>query len=149
MADPLATAEDALPALELVLEHARKYLPEVRGPVRGQDADDAARSFRASLPDDGSGTLAVVRQLLEQGTKAHVRSGGPRFFHWVIGGSTPAALAADWFAILIDQNAGAWDASPLATQLEDLSLAWLQDPFRLPAALGGLLTTGAATANFT
>jgi glutamate/tyrosine decarboxylase-like PLP-dependent enzyme len=148
MADPLAEVDDAVRALELVLEHARKYLAEARGPVREGDSDDAACSFRRSLPDDGDGTLAVVRQLLEQGTTAHVRSGGPRFFHWVIGGSTPAALAADWFAVLIDQNAGAWDMSPLAVQLEEVSLAWLQDLFGLPADWGGVLTTGATTANF-
>jgi glutamate/tyrosine decarboxylase-like PLP-dependent enzyme len=148
MADPLAEVDNTVPALELVLEHARKYLTEVRGPVRERESDGAAHSFRGSLPDDGSGTLAAVRQLLEEGTTAHVRSGGPRFFHWVIGGSTPAALAADWFAILIDQNAGGWDMSPLAAQLEELALAWLQDLFKLPSHWGGVLTTGATTANF-
>jgi glutamate/tyrosine decarboxylase-like PLP-dependent enzyme len=148
MADPLDAANDAVPALELVVEHARRYLADVRGPVREHAADDAARSFTRSLPREGSGTLAAVRQLLEQGTHAHVRSGGPRFFHWVVGGSTPAALAADWFAVLIDQNAGGWDMSPLATQLEELSLAWLQDLFGLPREWGGVLTTGATTANF-
>src|SRR4029450_368979 len=101
------------------------------------DADDAARSFTGSLPADGSGTLTGVRQLLEQGTTAHVRSGGPRFFHWVIGGSTPAALAADWFAVLIDQNAGAWDMSPLSTQLEGLSRAGLHGLFGLAPGRGG------------
>jgi glutamate/tyrosine decarboxylase-like PLP-dependent enzyme len=147
--DPLTASEDALPALELVLEHARTYLAELAGPVRSPGADGAARSFAGSLPDEGSGTLAAVRRLLERGTEAHVRSGGPRFFHWVIGGSTPAALAADWFAALIDQNAGAWDSSPLAIQLESISLAWLQELFGLPTAWGGVLTTGATTANFT
>jgi glutamate/tyrosine decarboxylase-like PLP-dependent enzyme len=148
MADPLTAADETLPALELVLEHARRYLADVRGPVREEAADDAARSFTGSLPDEGSGTLAVVRHLLEQGTHAHVRSGGPRFFHWVIGGSTPAALAADWFADLIDQNAGGWDMSPISTQLEEVSLAWLQDLFDLPREWDGVLTTGATTANF-
>jgi glutamate/tyrosine decarboxylase-like PLP-dependent enzyme len=148
MPDPLDAVDDAVPALELVVEHARRYLAEVRGPVREQAADAAARSFTGSLPDEGSGTLAAVRQLLEQGTHAHVRSGGPRFFHWVIGGSTPAALAADWFAVLIDQNAGGWDMSPIGTQLEELSLAWLQDLFGLPPEWDGVLTTGATTANF-
>jgi glutamate/tyrosine decarboxylase-like PLP-dependent enzyme len=147
--DPLAAPGDVLPALELVLEHARRYVGELDGPVRTPAADEAARSFAGPLPEQGSGTLAAVRQLLERGTEAHVRSGGPRFFHWVIGGSTPAALAADWFAALIDQNAGAWDSSPLATQLEVTSLAWLRELFGLPAAWGGVLTTGATTANFT
>jgi glutamate/tyrosine decarboxylase-like PLP-dependent enzyme len=147
--DPLAAPGDVLPALELVLEHARRYVAELDGPVRTPAADEAARSFAGALPEQGSGTLDAVRQLLERGTEAHVRSGGPRFFHWVIGGSTPAALAADWFASLIDQNAGAWDSSPLATQLEVTSLAWLRELFGLPAAWGGVLTTGATTANFT
>jgi glutamate/tyrosine decarboxylase-like PLP-dependent enzyme len=147
--DPFTQAEEVLPALELVLEHARGYIAGLAGPVRTAGADEAARSFTGSLPEEGSGTLATVRQLLERGTDAHVRSGGPRFFHWVIGGSTPAALAADWFAALIDQNAGAWDSSPLAVQLETISLAWLQELFGLPPAWGGVLTTGATTANFT
>jgi glutamate/tyrosine decarboxylase-like PLP-dependent enzyme len=147
--DPLTATDDAVPALELVLEHARRYIAELDGPVRAPGADEAARSFDRALPEEGIGTLAAVRRLLDRGTEAHVRSGGPRFFHWVIGGSTPAALAADWFACLIDQNAGAWDSSPLATQLEALSLAWLQELFGLPAAWGGVLTTGATTANFT
>ena len=149
MPDPLTSADDAVPALELVLEHARGYIAELDGLVRAPGADEAARSFEGSLPREGSGTLAVVRELLDRGTEAHVRSGGPRFFHWVIGGSTPAALAADWFAALIDQNAGAWDSSPLATQLETTSLAWLQELFGLPKEWGGVLTTGATTANFT
>jgi glutamate/tyrosine decarboxylase-like PLP-dependent enzyme len=147
--DPLTTHDESIPALELVLEHARDYLAHVDGPVRTARADAAARSFVGPLPEEGSGTLAAVRQLLERGTEAHVRSSGPRFFHWVIGGATPAALAADWFAGLLDQNAGGWDASPLAIQLEAIALAWLQELFGLPPGWGGVLTTGATTANFT
>src|SRR5207248_4509664 len=45
MADPFATADDAVSALELVLEHARGYLADPRCPVRRADSDDAARSF--------------------------------------------------------------------------------------------------------
>jgi glutamate/tyrosine decarboxylase-like PLP-dependent enzyme len=148
MADPLRAADDTVPALELVLEHARRYVAELDGPLRAPGADEAARTFIGPLPEEGIGTLAAIRQLLERGTEAQVRSGGPRFFHWVVGGSTPAALAADWFAVLIDQMAGAWDSSPLAAQLEAVSLGWLQELFGLPASWGGVLTTGATTANF-
>jgi glutamate/tyrosine decarboxylase-like PLP-dependent enzyme len=132
-----------------VLDCARTYLTELDGPVRPPGADEAAASFEGRLPEEGIGTLRAVQQLVDRGLEAHVRSGGPRFFHWVIGGSTPAALAADWFASLIDQSAGAWDSSPLAMQLEATSLAWLQELFGLPPEWGGVLTTGATTANFT
>jgi len=147
--DPLSAPEDSLPALELVLDCARGYLANLEGPVRTAAADEAAHAFSAEFPEQGEGTLAAVRQLLELGADAHIRSSGPRFFHWVIGGCTPAALAADWYATLIDQNAGAWSSSPLAVQLERISLAWLQELFGLPAAWAGVLTTGATTAGFT
>ncbi len=148
MPDPLTTPDDALPALELVLEYARGYLSELGGAVRSPVSDEAARAFTTEFPDEGCGTLAAVAQLLELGAEAHVRSSGPRFFHWVIGGCTPAARAADWYTTLIDQNAGAWSSSPLAVQLEAISLAWLQQLFGLPASWCGVLTTGATTANF-
>ncbi len=149
MPDPLRRPEDSLPALELVLEYARGYLADFDGLVRMPTADEAAHAFAADFPEEGKGTLAAIQQLIELGADAHIRSSGPRFFHWVIGGCTPGALAADWFASLIDQNAGAWSSSPLAVQLERISLAWLQELFGLPAAWGGVLTTGATTAGFT
>jgi hypothetical protein len=59
-------AGDALPALEIVLEHARIYLGELDGPVRTPGTDAAAKSFGGALPEEGSGTLAAVHQLLER-----------------------------------------------------------------------------------
>ncbi|MBW3593584.1 MAG: aminotransferase class V-fold PLP-dependent enzyme, partial [Actinobacteria bacterium] len=111
-------------------------------------ANDAAARFGGALPEEGVGTRAAVEQLLAQGLEAHIRSAGPRFFNWVIGGSTPAALAADWMASLIDQNAGPWDGSPLSAQLERVSLRWLLELFELPPEWGGVLTTGATMAHF-
>jgi glutamate/tyrosine decarboxylase-like PLP-dependent enzyme len=149
MPDPLTPLQDGFPELELVLDYARGYLANLDGPVRSATSDAAASAFSEDFPEEGCGTQAAIELLLERGAEAHVRSTGPRFFHWVIGGCTPAALAADWFTSLIDQNAGAWSSSPLAVRLEAISLAWLQELFGLPAAWGGVLTTGATTANFT
>ena len=51
-------------------------------------------------------------------------SAGPRFFHWVVGGGTPAALAADWLTSAIDQNAFAYDSSPIGTRVEKTDARW-------------------------
>ena len=148
--DPLTVPDESLAALERVATEARGYLAELaEAPVRESGSDDAAERFGGPLPEEGAGTLAALEELLNDGIEAHVRSGGPRFFHWVIGGSTPAALAADWVTSLLDQNAGGWDATPLGTRLEKVSVEWLLDLFRLPADWSGVLTTGATTANFT
>ena len=147
--DPLA-ADDAIAALDRVAAEAREDLATLaEQPVRSAGSDEAAARFGGSLPDEGAGALATIEELLREGTEAHVRSAGPRFFHWVIGGSTPAALAADWVTSLFDQNAGGWEASPLAGRLEQVSIQWLLELFELPADWSGVLTTGATTANFT
>ena len=107
----------------------------------------AVRGFGGALPEQGSGAVAALEQLLG-GLDAATASPGPRFFHFVTGGVTPAALGADWLATALDQNAFSWVGSPLATRLETVSVHWLKELFGLPAEWGGALTTGATTANF-
>ncbi len=142
--------EETERVLEVAAQAASEYLDGVdERLVRSPEADETAHGFGGSLPEEGVGALAAVRELLDAGPEASVTSAGPRFFHWVIGGVTPAALAADWFASSLDQNAAAWDASPLGTRLEELSLSWLKELFGLPQEWGGVLTTGATMANFT
>src|SRR5919108_1512255 len=147
--DPLAVPDESAAALERVAAEAHDYLAELAtAPVRSTGSDDAAERFGGPLPGEGVGTIAAIEELLSDGIEAHVRSAGPRFFHWVIGGSTPAALAADWVTSLLDQNAGGWDATPLGTRLEEVSIRWLLELFDLPSSWSGVLTTGATTANF-
>lgn len=134
--------------LDLIREEAERYLEALpQHPVRTQRSNEAALSFDGSLPEEGEGGAAALRELLE-GMDAAIRSAGPRFFHWVIGGTTPAALGADWLTSAIDQNGGAWDSSPLSARLETLAVDWLRDLFGLPQGWGGVLTTGATMANF-
>ncbi|MGB2874436.1 MAG: aspartate aminotransferase family protein [Gaiellaceae bacterium] len=148
--DPLAVPDESVAALERVAAEAREYLATLADqPVRSEGSDEAAARFGGPLPEEGAGTLAALEELLREGAEAHVRSAGPRFFHWVIGGSTPAALAADWVTSILDQNAGGWEASPLAARLEEVSIQWLLELFDLPTDWSGVLTTGATMANFT
>ena len=103
--------------------------------------------FEGALPEAGTGAERAIRQLIDDGLPVATNSIGPRFFHFVVGGVTPAALAADWFTSLVDQMAYAWAGSPLASRLEQISIRWLLDLFGLPARWGGVLTTGATTGN--
>ncbi|GAC1447134.1 MAG: aminotransferase class V-fold PLP-dependent enzyme [Ktedonobacterales bacterium] len=67
----------------------------------------------------------------------------------MIGGSLPAALAANWLAGAWDQNAGLVTASPIAARLEEIALGWLVDVLELPRGTGAGFVTGATMANFT
>ena len=150
MGDPLNDREMMQSALSAAVDAARAYMERLDGlPARSPRADEAAAHFGGTLPEDGEGSLAALALLTEEGVDAATRSAGPRFFHFVTGGSTPAALAADWFASALDNNAGMWVSSPLGARLEQVALSWLKDLFDLPATWGGVMTTGATMANFT
>jgi glutamate/tyrosine decarboxylase-like PLP-dependent enzyme len=136
--------------IDAVAERAAEYLAGVADdPVVADDVVGAARRLEGErLPEDGRGAKAALEMLFDAGIRAATRSSGPRFFHFVTGGTTPAALGADWLATVLDQNALGWVGSPLATTLESVSIAWLKELFVLPPTWGGVLTTGATMANF-
>ncbi|HEX2235685.1 MAG TPA: aminotransferase class V-fold PLP-dependent enzyme, partial [Actinomycetota bacterium] len=135
--------------LELVATEAARYLEGLDGmPVGAPGAGADLASLDGALPERGVGAGAALEALIATATSEAVQSAGPRFFHFVIGGVTPAALGADWLASTLDQNVGLWLSSPLGARLEAVTLSWLRDLFDLPSAWGGVLTTGATMANF-
>ncbi|WP_153530501.1 pyridoxal phosphate-dependent decarboxylase family protein [Actinomadura macrotermitis] len=150
MSDPLHERDIAETALELVFQAAGPYLgslPERK--VHDRDADALLEELGGPLPEHGAGTLDSVERLVRVGTGAATHSSGPRFFHLVVGGSTPAALAADWTASLLDQTAGLWASSPFAARAETVALGWLKELFGLPASFGAVLTPSATFAHLT
>lgn len=106
-----------------------------------------AAALDEPLPEEGCDPGDAVTEWLRRAEIGIVASPGPRFFGFVNGGATPAALAGDWLASAIDQNAGMWLASPAAAQTELTVLRWLKELFGLPEAWAGALTSGATMAN--
>lgn len=109
--------------------------------------EEMAAALDEPLPEDGCDPGEAVVEWLRRAERGIVASPGPRFFGFVNGGSTPAALAGDWLASAIDQNAGLWLASPAAAQTELTVLRWLKELFALPAGWAGALTSGATMSN--
>ncbi len=145
----LPDREELNEVIELVAAEAATYLQKVDSrPVRDALAEQAAAGFEDSLPEEGAGASQTLKELIDQGFAASVNSAGPRFFHFVVGGTTPAAFGADWLTTLLDQVAYAWVTSPLAVKLELVSLSWLRELFDLPSPWSGVMTTGATMANF-
>ncbi len=136
-------------ALDLIVSEARAYLDTVDDrPLRDAKADALADELATPLPERGDGALETLRELIDRGLPTSVASSGPRFFHYVIGGVTPAALGAAWLTDAIDQNPGLWDASPMGSKLGQVALEWLREMFGLPAGWGGALVTGGTMANY-
>lgn len=151
MTDPIDERDEAAAALGRVFRAAGPYLDGLPDrPVRDAKAEDLLLGrLGGPLPETGDGTLRSVDELLRIATEAATGTSGPRFFHLVVGGATPAAMAGDWVTSLIDQAAGLHVSSPLAARAETTVLAWLKDLFGIPADYGGVLTPSATLAHVT
>jgi glutamate/tyrosine decarboxylase-like PLP-dependent enzyme len=97
-------------------------------------------------PVDPADVLAELDEVVSPATMAMA---GPRFFGFVIGGSLPAALAANWLASAWDQNAALGPVTPGVSRIEAVALRWLLDVLGLPPESQGAFVTGATMANFT
>ena len=150
MSDPINEQQTALAALQQVMDAAGPYLSALPNRLVWDSAAEPRLSELAGvLPEHGLGTIEAVSKLLGVGTATATASAGPRFFHFVIGGSTPAALAADWTTSLLDQNAFVRASSRFADAVETVALEWLRDLVGLPKHWGGALTSSATFANLT
>jgi glutamate/tyrosine decarboxylase-like PLP-dependent enzyme len=150
VSDPLELRDEMEEVLALAAAGSTEYVAGLReDPVLELEAEDVAGSVGGDLPENGDGALAAVAELLEKARGGATRSSGPRFFHFVMGGTTPASLAADWLTSALDQVAYSWASSPLASAMERLSIEWLRQLFELPDEFDGVLVTGATMANFT
>lgn len=137
-------------------EFARALAAAERAALRYLSSLDAAplgpahreRVPSASLPVEGIGAEAAVERLLELAADRARATAGPRCFDFVIGGVTPAALAADWIASAWDQVASSVAGSPLAVDLEELVTSWVLELVGVdPEPWTGTLVTGASMAN--
>ena len=137
--------------LELTAERAIAYLEGLpERPVAPSAAAVAGLSvLDEPLPERPSSPEDVIRQLDEVCSPATMAMAGPRFFGFIIGGSLPVALAANWLAGAWDQNSALYNVTPATAQLERVALGWLLELFGLPPTCGGGFVTGATVANFT
>ncbi len=111
------------------------------------DALDGLSHFAEPLPVDPTDPADVLCLLDEIGSPATMASAGGRYFGFVVGGSLPAARAANWLAGAWDQNAGARSLAPSAAKIEEVASGWLLDLLGLPAEAGIGFVTGATAAN--
>jgi glutamate/tyrosine decarboxylase-like PLP-dependent enzyme len=112
-------------------------------------ADGLREELGGPLPEGPRDPRRVLAELARGVGPGLMATPGGRFFGFVIGGSLPAALAADWLTSAWDQNAGLYVAAPAASVAEEVCGTWLADLLGLPREVSYGLVTGAQMANFT
>lgn len=138
-------------ALDRAVTHARTYLDGLDdAPVAATASLDTLRA-RLAKPL-GSAPMAahtIIDELVADTAGGLTGSAGGRFFGWVIGGSLPAALAADWLTSAWDQNAAAYACAPAEAVIEEVCGEWLKDLLGLPRHASFALTSGCQMAHLT
>lgn len=136
--------------LENTAQRAISYLEKLpdRGVAPAADAVARLASLDQPLTDEPMSPEQVIDLLDDVCSPATMAMAGSRFFGFVIGGALPVTLAANWLAGAWDQNSGLFTPTPATAQLEQVSLNWLLDLFKLPPDCGGAFVTGATMANF-
>lgn len=102
-----------------------------------------------SLELEGRPPEQVINELASDVSGGLLGSAGGRFFGWVIGGTLPAALGADWLTSIWQQNAALYVCSPAASVVEETVGSWLKDLLHLPSHASFALVTGCQMAHVT
>ncbi len=145
-----ANHENYAPALDRARAHTDAWLASV--PTRHvgprAHADELLALLGGPLPDSATDAASVVDSLAEIAEPGLMAVPSGRFYGWVMGGTLPAALAADWMVSAWDQNAGMRFATPAVVAAEEAAGAWLLDLLGLPSGADVGFTSGGTTANF-
>jgi glutamate/tyrosine decarboxylase-like PLP-dependent enzyme len=142
---------DRYSALDHAARHANRWLdslPTRPVPPRASAAE-IVKALGTELPDNPTQADEVIELLASACEPGLTAMPSGRFFGMVIGGSHPAALAADWLVSAWDQNAVLRAVSPAHAAVEDVASAWLLDLLGLPPASGVGFVTGATMSIFT
>ncbi|HVR40757.1 MAG TPA: aminotransferase class V-fold PLP-dependent enzyme, partial [Thermoanaerobaculia bacterium] len=137
--------------LDLAHAHVAEFLRQLPERHVGPRAtrDELLRALHVPLSDGGEDAARVLDVIAAQGERGAIATAGPRYFGFVIGGTYPVSLAADWITSAWDQNPGLYATSPVVSVLEDVAREWLLDLLDLPRESGLGFVTGCQMANFT
>ncbi len=137
--------------LERALYHALTYLGRLdEAPVAPVVSAEVLRArFDRTLPDRGLEPERILDDLVAAADGGLTGSPSGRFFGWVIGGTLPSAVAADWMTTVWDQTPGLHAVAPAAAMAEEVAGTWLKDLLGLPGDASFALVTGCQMAHAT
>ncbi len=137
--------------LESAAHHASDFVDSLpKRPVRpAASLEELQATLDLPLDDEPLDPQTVIAELAKAAEPGLIGTDSPRFFGFVIGGSTPASLAAEFLASAWDQNAGLYVAGPSASVAEDVAGRWLTELLGLPQGASSGFVTGGQMANYT
>jgi len=136
------------PAMARAAAYGQTYRQKPRPLHPSASARELRRRFCVPLPDEPTAGEAVIDQLITAAEPGLVGNTDPNFYAWVMGGSDPVGVAADWLTSVWGQNAAIFQTSPAAAIAEEAVSGWLLELLDLPRQSSVGLVTGATMAGF-
>ncbi len=103
---------------------------------------------QAPLPHEGTDTLGLLKEVTAQMVAHSLFNGHPRFWGYVTSSAAPIGALGDFLASTLNPNVGAWQLSPLASEIEVQTIRWIAEFVGYPEGCGGLMVSGGNMANF-
>jgi glutamate/tyrosine decarboxylase-like PLP-dependent enzyme len=130
---------------------AHEFLDNLPSRPVGARADlhELRQRLARPLSEEGEDPATVLADLAHDVEPGLIASPGPRYFGFVIGGSLPVGVAADWLTSAWDQNGGGYVAAPALSVAEEVAGGWVRQLLGLPAGCGIGFVTGCQMAHFT
>jgi len=101
-----------------------------------------------SLPEKGSPAAEILEQAATLLFEHSLLSAHPRFWGYIYSSAAPIGALGDFLAAAVNPNAGAWNLSPMASEIEAQTVRWIAELIGYPTDCGGLLVSGGNMANF-
>jgi aromatic-L-amino-acid/L-tryptophan decarboxylase len=155
MPDRLAPLEMPPEEFRLVghqlVDRIASHLESIRSrPVTPGETLREVRSALGNMPLDEHGMPAD--RLIEQAAALLIDhslfNGHPRFFGYITSSAAPIGALGDLLAAAVNPNVGAWQLSPMASEMEAQAVRWIADLIGYPAGCGGIMVSGGNMANF-
>lgn len=101
-----------------------------------------------SLPASGMDTHKLLRETTKLLVDHSLFNGNPRFWGYVTSSAAPIGILGDFLASAMNQNVGAWQLAPMASEIEAQTIRWIAELIHYNTDCGGLMVSGGNMANF-
>jgi aromatic-L-amino-acid decarboxylase len=134
-----------------LVDRVAEFLESIPG--RPLTRNESPREVRAalgegSLPDGGTPAAEILDQAATLLFEHSLFSAHPRFWGYIYSSAAPIGALGDFLASAVNPNVGAWNLSPLASEIEAQAVRWIAELIGYPSDCGGLLVSGGNMANF-
>ncbi len=99
------------------------------------------------LPASGADAAGLLREAADLLFDHSLFNGHPRFFGYITSAPAPIGMLGDFLAAAVNPNVGAWQLSPMASEIEAQAIRWIAELIGFPASCAGLFVSGGNMAN--